>query len=108
MGVPQRQLGVKIDLQQQKILLDGLGREEVRERARLGSLTLPHAEDWLNTAPLTALDLHLRQAEFVFMAKYRLGMNMYDRDGPCPACLRPSAVTGWVTMPCPVALEESR
>ena len=58
-GVPQRQLGVKIDLQQQKILLDGLGREEVRERARLRSLTLPHAGDWLNTAPLTALGLHM-------------------------------------------------
>ena len=91
---------MKIDLQQQKILLDGLGREEVRERALLGSLTLPHAGDWLNTAPLTALGLHLRQAEFVFVAKYRLGMNVYDRDGPCPACLCPSDRLGDHALSC--------
>ena len=42
--------------------------ESVREKARLESLSLPHAGDWLNTAPLTALGLHLRPAEFVPIA----------------------------------------
>jgi hypothetical protein len=99
-GVPQRQLGMKIDLQQQKILLDGVGREEVREKARLGSLALPHAGDWLNTAPLTALGLHLRQAEFVLVVKYRLGMKVYEKEGPCPACLRPSDRLGDHALSC--------
>ena len=26
----------------------------------------------------------------MLVAKYRLDLKMYDRDGPCPACLRPS------------------
>ena len=99
-GVPQRQLGVRIDLQQQRILQQGIGEEEVREKARLGSLALPHAGDWLNTAPLTALGLHLRQAEFVLVAKYRLGLKVYDRDGPCPACLRNSDSLGDHAMSC--------
>ena len=73
-GVPQRHLGVKIDLQQQQNLHNMIGAEELREKARLGSLTLPHAGDGLNTAPLTALGLHLRQSEFVLVAKYRLGL----------------------------------
>ncbi len=64
------------------------------ERARLASLVLPHAGDWLNTAPFTALGLHLRPAEFVMMAKYRLGLPVYDRPGPCPACLCPSDTLG--------------
>ena len=56
----------------------------------LASLTLPHSGDWLNTAPLLALGLHLRPVEFVMAVKYRLGIDLYGRSGPCPACLRPS------------------
>ena len=89
-GVTQKQLAVKVDLRQQRLLQEQIGEDEVRERARMASLSLPHAGDWLNTAPLTALGLHLRPAEFVLVAKYRLGMELYSRSGPCPACLRPS------------------
>ena len=99
-GVPQQQLGVRIDLQQQRNLQQGIGEEEVREKARLSSLTLPHAGDWLNTAPLTALGLHLRQAEFVLVAKYRLGLKVYERDGPCPGCLRHSDCLGDHALSC--------
>ena len=64
-GVPQRHISSKIDLYQLHCLNDGVGEGEVREQARLSSLALPHAGDWLSTAPLTALGLHLRPPEFV-------------------------------------------
>ena len=38
----------------QELVVEG----DVRERARLASLALPHAGDWLNTAPLVALGRH--------------------------------------------------
>ena len=87
-------------LKQQKILEGGIGDNEVRERARLASLTLPHSGDWLNTAPLIALGLHLRPVEFVMVAKYRLGMDLYNRSGPCPACLRLSDCKGDHALSC--------
>jgi hypothetical protein len=39
---------------------------------------------------LAKLGNHLRGPEFVLAVKYRLGIQVYDRDGPCPACLQPS------------------
>ena len=51
-GVTQKQMSVRVDLHQQELLLNRVGEDEVRERARLASLALPHAGDWLNTAPL--------------------------------------------------------
>ena len=69
-----------------------VGEEEERERARLLSVTLDHAGDWLNSPPIKALGLHLRAQEFVLCLKYRLGLPVYDSAGPCPACLRFSDV----------------
>ena len=99
-GMNQKQISIKVDLNVQQQLLAGLREEEDRERARLASLALPHAGDWLNTAPLTALGLHLRPLEFVLAVKYRLGLPVFDRAGPCPACLRPSDVKGDHAMCC--------
>ena len=47
---------------------------------------LSHAGDWLNVVPCPALGLHLRSQEFIVVAKYQLGMNIYTSAGPCPAC----------------------
>ena len=58
------------------------------------SLGLQRAGDWLNTAPLKTLGLHLRGAEFTLVVKYRLGLPVFDSAGPCPACLRHSDVFG--------------
>ena len=99
-GLNQHQMSSKVDLHQQRQLIGGIEEEEVREVARISSLSLPHAGDWLNTAPLTALGLHLRPSEFVLTVKYRLGMPVYDRAGPCPACLRPSDALGDHAMCC--------
>ena len=83
-------MSLKVDLELQRQLLQGVGEEENRERARLSSLGLPHAGDWLNTAPLKALGLHLRATEFILVVKYRLGLCLFDTAGRCPACLRHS------------------
>ena len=104
-GVKQKQLGVKVDLQLQKLLLERVGDGEVRERARLASLALPHAGDWLNTAPILALGLHLRPMEFVLTARYRLGLPLYGKAGPCPSCHRPNDVMGDHAMSCGVGGE---
>ena len=87
-------MSLKVDLEAQRQLLQGTGEEEDRERARLASLGLRHAGDWLNTAPLKALGLHLRATEFILVVKYRLGLPVFDTAGPCPACLRHSDVFG--------------
>ena len=99
-GLTQRQMGVKVDLHQKQKLMEMVGEEEERERARLLSLSLDHAGDWLNTPPLKALGLHLRPPEFVLALKYRLGLPVFDTAGPCPACLRESDVYGDHAMCC--------
>ena len=99
-GMTQRQMGCNVDLEQQRQLMNMLGEEEEREKARLLSLTMDHAGDWLNTPPLKALGLHLRAPEFVLAIKYRLGMPVFDSAGPCPACLRDSDVHGDHAMCC--------
>ena len=93
-GMTQRQISVKVDLHQQKKLMDMVGEGEEREKARLLAVTLDHTGDWLNTPPLKALGLHLRSSEFVLASKYRLGMPVFDSAGPCPACLHHGDVYG--------------
>ena len=93
-GMTQRQMAVRVDQHQKQLLIDSVGEDEVRERARLSSLGLPHAGDWLNTPPLAALGLHLSAAEFVHALKYRLGLPVFNTEGPCPACLRFSDALG--------------
>ena len=90
-GQSQKALSVKVDLKRLSILkgkVEELG--SVREVARLASLGLPRAGSWLLTTPIPALGLHLQPLEFVMATKYRLGCELYDREGPCPACLQPS------------------
>ena len=81
-GLSQKEMSVKVDLHQKQKLLEDVAEGEVRERARLASLSLPHAGDWLNTAPLTALGLHLRPREFVLVVKYRLGLPVAPNGSP--------------------------
>ena len=66
-------ISLKIDQHQQHLLKEMVGEEDTREKARLASLSLPHAGDWLNCAPIKSLGLLLRSAKFVLALKYRLG-----------------------------------
>ena len=90
-----------IDEKNFAILRDQLEREgDVREVARLASLGLPYAGAWLEAVPMLALGLYLQPSEFVLTVRYRLGCPVYDRAGPCPACLRHSDALGDHAMCC--------
>ena len=94
-GVSQKSASLKVDLFNQSLLLNHITEEgEVREMARLQSLGLPHAGDWLSVVPQPALGLHLRAPEFVTSLKYRLGIPIYSAEGPCPSCSAPSDQMG--------------
>ena len=86
-GVPQYQLGAKVDIRQRKLLEERVGEEEVEVRARLQSLTLPHAGDWLHAAPILALGLHMQPQEFFLAVAYRLGLPHYRVEGLDPTRL---------------------
>ena len=45
MGVSQKQISYKVDLHQQQVWKQEFGEDEVRERARVASVSLPHAGD---------------------------------------------------------------
>ena len=86
-GVSQREVSLKIDLQNLQLLTDHITELGVtRDIARLASLGLPKAGDWLNTVPSPALGLHLRPSEFIVSVKYRLGCNIFPSTGKCTAC----------------------
>ena len=99
-GVRQRQLGVKVDKEQERRRLEMVEEGNMEEMARFKSLTLPHSGDWLNVVPSSALGLHLRPQEFVMVARYRLGLPLDSQEGPCPACHRFSDALGNHAMCC--------
>ena len=69
-GVSQRGVSLKIDLNNHQLLTNHITELGVlRDIARLASLGLPHAGDWLNVVPSPALGLHLRPTEFIVSAK---------------------------------------
>ena len=88
-GLTQKMTSYKVDQHNLQVLKEQLATSgSVRETARLTSLGLPYAGAWLTTPPIVALRLHLRPSEFTLSARYRLGIKVYDSDGPCPACLQ--------------------
>ena len=94
-GVSQKFASLKVDQLNQSILLNHIEEEgEGREIARLKSLGLKHAGEWLSVTPMPALGLHLRAPEFVCSLKYRLGIPIYSTEGPCPSCSSPSDCMG--------------
>jgi hypothetical protein len=54
----------------------------------LQSLQLTHTGDFLNTVPCKILGRYLQPMEFKIACKYRLGLQVYQSDGDCPACGR--------------------
>ena len=91
----QKAISTKIDLNNKRLFTNSIQESGVvREIARVACLGLPHAGDWLQAAPIPTLGLHLQPREFILAAKYRLGCAVYDNDGPCPACLKPSDKLG--------------
>ena len=100
-GVSQKEASLKVDLQNQSLLLHHINEEgEAREIARMASLGLPRAGSWLSVVPSPALGLHLRAAEFIPIVKYRLGLPIYAKNGNCPACSKPSDRMGDHSLGC--------
>ena len=86
-GATQKQVCLTIDLNNFQLLSNHITELGVkRDIARLASLGLPHAGDWLNVVPSPALGLHLRPSEFIVALKYRLGCNVFTTAGKCTAC----------------------
>jgi hypothetical protein len=86
-GGTQKTVSLKVDLHNLQLLTDRVSElGSVRDTARLASLGLPHAGDWLNVVPSPALGLHLRPAEFTVSVKYRLGCDVFSASGKCTAC----------------------
>ena len=99
-GVSQREVSLKIDLHNLQLHTDHITELGVtRDIARLASLGLPHAGDWLNVVPSPALGLHLRPTEFIVSVKYRLGCDIFPSAGKCTACPHRTGVTKGETMP---------
>ena len=84
-GVSQKEVSLNVDLHNHRLLISHYTREGVvRDIARLASLGLPHAGDFLNVVPSPALGLHLRSIEFSTVVKYRLGCLIYSTVDKCP------------------------
>ena len=94
----QKVLSHEVDLcslQQLAVALPG-----DRDQARINSLCLQRAGDWLNTVPNKALGLHLRDSEAIIAIKYRLGIPVFLVSGPCVACGRHSDALGDHSLGC--------
>jgi hypothetical protein len=84
----QKMISFEIDKNLKHGLVQSLSVK--RDKARLASLGLPHAGDWLNVIPSPVLGLHVRPQEFRYSVLYRLGAPVYPSAGPCPACKKDS------------------
>ena len=76
-------------------------------RRRACCLAHNGAGDWLTALPNRALGLHLRGQEFVYRAKYRLGLPVYQTTGTCPArgCRQESDPLGDHALSCTIGGE---
>ena len=107
-GLTQRQLSLKVDLANQRLLSTHTEVAGEREVARLASVSLPHAGKWLNCPPMPAMGLHLRGEQFITAVKVRLGMQVYADARSCPACNRPSDTLADHSLCCGTGGERAR
>ena len=92
MCLRQKELNLMIDVKDQEKLFTRAATP--RDSARLNSVQLAHAGDWLLVVPCPSLGLQLRPLEFRVSVLYRLGMPVFDGDGSCIACGQPSDSLG--------------
>ena len=80
--IRQRPLSRCID----KVSFDHLlsSASDERSKALTLSTSLPHAGDWLQVVPSSALGLHLVDREFRSSLQYWLGLKMYEEEYSCP------------------------
>ena len=83
----QHSLSAEIDSNKRSLLLSSAN---LRNKARLHSLALPHAGDWLDALPSPSLNLHMDSRSFGAAMGYRLGVPLMP-SGDCraPTCAIP-------------------
>ena len=79
----QHSLSSEIDNNTHTQLLD---ESDIRAKARLRSLTLPHAGDWIDAIPSAALNLNMDSRSFGTAMCYRLGIPFLQQT-ECPSLL---------------------
>ena len=83
-GQRQKDVSTQIDEKLHTNLLESV--PNTREKARLQSVQLPHAGDWLYAVPCPALGLQLCPPEFRTTVLYRLEEPLFDNVGVCMGC----------------------
>ena len=73
-----------VDKANQAILLDSC--TDLREKARVHSVSLPKAGAWLHAVPSKALGLHMQSKEMKVNLHYRLGIEVFASSGLCSVC----------------------
>ena len=105
-GTSQSAVSLSIHLKKHQLLTQTIqGQGVVRETARLASVGLLHAGDWLNVMPSPTLGLAMDPAEFTVCVKYRLGVKVFSTAGKCPACPAMSDALGDHAISCGYAGE---
>ena len=80
----QHSLSLAIDEATHQHLLSSA--PSTRSRALVHFSALPHAGDWLNSVPSTALGIHHRGQEFRCCLRYWLGVPLHSTSHCCPEC----------------------
>ena len=74
----------------------------IEDRVRLSGVAKSRAGAFLNVVPSPGLGNSMHSQEFRCAAQYRLGAPIFEQDGPCPACNRPSDKYGHHAIACAV------
>ena len=90
--IRQRPLLRCIDKVSFDLLLSSASDE--RSKALTLSTSLPHAGDWLQVIPSSALGLHLVDREFRASLQYWLGLRIYEEEYSCPVCKKSADAFG--------------
>ena len=80
--IHQKVLSNKIDNHLFNVLLE---QSSPADRARLLSVSFPHAASWVSVVPSEGLGLHLQPSEFQVAIKWWLGLDT-SGDSICPLC----------------------
>ena len=98
-GVTQKSLSYRVDsFQRQKLV--GHFSNSVRDLARLNSLSMPKAREFLNSIPNVHAGTFLRSDEWRVNVLYSLGQDIFPPGTYCSACHRAMCTKGHHSLGC--------
>ena len=98
-GVTQKSLSYRVDSFQRQKLVDHFSNS-VRDLARLNSLSMPKAREFLNSIPNVHAGTFLRSDEWRVNVLYSLGQDIFPPGTYCSACHRAMCTQGHHTLGC--------